>query len=71
MNEEKEKKRQMKMDRHYRSAEGITPDNDLKLGDIGEIRNNYDEDHLGNSRKRSRKQVDYKQLFEQMKKEGN
>jgi acetoin utilization deacetylase AcuC-like enzyme/ankyrin repeat protein len=71
MNEEKEKKRQMKMDRHYRSAEGITPDNDFNLGDIGEIRNNDDEDQLVNSRKRSRKQVDYKQLFEQMKKEGN
>jgi hypothetical protein len=70
MNEEKEKKRQMKMDRHYRSTEGITPDNDLNLGDIGEIRNKDDEDHLGLSRKRSRKQVDYKQLFEQMKKEG-
>ncbi|KAL3787607.1 hypothetical protein ACHAW5_005995 [Stephanodiscus triporus] len=75
MNEEKEKKRQARMDRNYRSTEGITPslkhENELHLGDLGEIRHSDDDDNLEPSRKRSRKQVDYKQLFEQLKKEGN
>lgn len=71
MNEEKEKKRLMKMDRHSQSADVPHPP-DISHSrpslamyeDVGVV--NHDE----RSRKRSRKQVDYKHLFEQMQREG-
>ena len=70
MNEEKERKRQMK---HSRSAEGQQhpPSSPLQHGaeDVGEVSpNKYGNDE--HSRKRSRKEVDYKHLFKQMQKEG-
>ncbi|KAL3827158.1 hypothetical protein ACHAXA_006713 [Cyclostephanos tholiformis] len=75
MNEEKEKKRQIKMDRNHRLPEGITlspkPESELLLGDLDHVQQMDDDDNMELSRKRSRKQVDYKLLFEQLKKEGN
>ena len=85
MNEEKEKKRQMKMDRHARTAENLyalmSPGGSSsavaekrEMGGGGTALLNDDIDDNNNherSRKRSRKHVDYKHLFEQMQKEGH
>jgi len=89
MNEEKEKKRQFKMDRHSRAAADfqgrhspLPPRMDDLLPSQHSPAGNEDVSfpsdmslcHDGNefepSRKRVRKQVDYKHLLEQMKKEG-
>lgn len=90
MNEEKEKKRQMKVVRQSRAPEGqqhVTPyqshvpsDNlhnihhapaeNEDVSHLGEMSHNDDGNNDEPSRKRTRKQVDYKYLFEQMKKEG-
>ena len=85
MNEEKEKKRQMKMDRNVRSGQSVlpltkpqsqpfVPANDALTGGAGTMDKYMVNDVTGNdddpSKKRSRKQVDYKNLFEQMKREG-
>mmetsp|Transcript_19939 Transcript_19939/g.32526 ORF Transcript_19939/g.32526 Transcript_19939/m.32526 type:complete len:574 (+) Transcript_19939:207-1928(+) len=90
MNEEKEKKRQMKVVRQSRAPEGEHPftpyqshvPSDNLHNSHHAPAENEDVSHLegmshnddGNndepSRKRTRKQVDYKYLFEQMKKEG-
>ena len=88
MNEEKERKRQMK---HSRSAEGQqrTPESPhqphvsldtfqqnqphaspMNVDDAGEVSPNKYGNDEHSSRKRSRKEVDYKHLFEQMQKEG-
>lgn len=91
MNEEKEKKRQMKIDRYSREADGMRPlisphqpqvlENNLQKTFLPPVKHE-DESQLGErlqiddgnsdqpSRKRNRKQIDYKHLFEQMKREG-
>lgn len=91
MNEEKEKKRQIKLDRQSRAGDMICPvrvPNELYTsGDLHVSDDLTPSDHLaapvagvlhsdtGNfdepSRKRSKKQIDYKHLFEQMKKSGS
>jgi len=91
LNEEKEKKRQMKLDRLTRVPEGQRPvlspyqshisvDNSHSrhhaLSKNGDLSHLEITPHLENgnddepSRKRTRKQVDYKHLFELMKREG-
>jgi len=94
MNDEKERKRQMKVDRHYRLTDGqrslmspyqphvsavsggalhqshhATAENE-DASHLGEMSHNGDGNDDEPSRKRTRNQVDYKNLFEQMKKEG-
>ncbi len=84
MNEEKEKKRRMKMDRHARTADNLfalmSPGGSSSVAEKHEmgggaavLNDDIDDDNNNHerSRKRSRKQVDYKHLFEQMQKEGH
>ena len=81
MNEEKEKKRLMKMDRANSIRSSFTPYTTPEGSKLSPYENdphsprsmrpnNYDaNDEVRASRKRARKPVDYKQLFDEMKKE--
>jgi acetoin utilization deacetylase AcuC-like enzyme len=79
MNEEKEKKRLMKMDRTNSIRNSFTPPEGSTLSPYSEndphsprsMRHNNNDANVevGTSRKRARKPVDYKQLFDEMKKE--
>ena len=82
MHDEKEKRRQMKLERLCREADVNIYRQSLLMGarqqglhDPDDVSHPDEETHLGTveeepSRKRRRNQVDYKQLYEQMKKEG-